>query len=34
MLPLEPVGDDLVKGSTHAGELQLVHDRKDLLAFH
>jgi hypothetical protein len=34
VLPLEPVGDHLVKGSTHAGELQLVHDRKDLLAFH
>ena len=34
VLPLEAVGDHLVEGGTHAGKLQLIHDYKDLLAFH
>ena len=34
VLALEPIGNHLVEGGPHARELQLVHDRKNLLAFH
>jgi len=34
VLALEPGGDHLVEGGTHAGELQLAHHVEDRLAFH
>ena len=34
MLPLQSIGEDLVEGSAHAGELQLAHHLDDLMAFH
>src|SRR5712692_1950509 len=34
MLPLQAVGDDLVEGGAHAGELQLAHHLEDLVSLH
>jgi len=34
MLPLQSIGEDLIEGGAHAGELQLAHHVEDLVALH
>jgi hypothetical protein len=34
MLPPQSIGEDLIEGGAHAGELQLAHHLDDLMTFH